>query len=119
MLDGMTGFILLYGWVGVRAVAAIAVAGVRTRMHGIAIIGIDHMARRASRRPVVTGVIVGAHEGKQRIEQARFLQALEHRIRARQRPKSARTQAVLSALEDAQHVSRLSEFELRQRLKHW
>ena len=86
---------------------------------------------------IVAGMIVGAGQRQQRIEQARLLQAEEHGIGAQQRAQAAVAQLVIgqpgifasrfglpisaralaAALEDAQNIARLRNFPARQRIE--
>src|ERR1043166_7974375 len=109
-------------------VAAIAIARIGAGVIGVPVVGVDDVASRAAAGSVVTGVVVGAQEGEERVEQAGLLQAEEDGVRAQQRPVAAVAQlhlgaapfflavgdadlraAAAPALEDAQHVARLSD----------
>ena len=103
------------GGVGGGAVAQVAARGVGAGVRGIAIVGVDHVAGGAAGAAVVAGLIVGAEEVEQRIEQAGVLQALEDRVGAGECAEAAIAQPVVAALEDAQRVAGLGGFELRQR----
>ena len=115
VLDGVAFFVLLDGGVGGGAVAQMAARGVGTGVRGVAIVGVDHVAGGAPGAAIVAGLIVGAEEVEQRIEQAGALQALEYRVGAREGAEAAIAQPVVAALEDAQRVAGLGGFELRQR----
>src|SRR6266404_2976796 len=105
-------------------------------MPRLAIVRVDDMTRRASRRTIVAGMIVGAEIVQRRIEQARLLQTEIDRIRALRGPESARAQTLVrlarvfvlvrqsnfqtplaAALEHAQDISRLRDFPARQRIE--
>ena len=111
----MAFFVLRNRGVGGAAVAEVAARGVRPGVRGIAIVGVDHVAGGAAGGAIVAGLIVGAEEVEQRIEQARALQALEDGVGAGQGAEAAIAEAVVAALEDAQRVAGLGGFELRQR----
>ena len=85
------------------------------RMRRVAIVGVDHMAGGTSGGAVIAGLIVRTQKVEQRIEQARTLQALKHRVGARECAEAAIAQTVIAALEDAQGVTGLGGFELWQR----
>jgi hypothetical protein len=104
-------------------------------MHRRAVVGVGGVTRRAAAGTVVAGMVVGAHQGGQRIEQARLLQSQEHRVGTQHRPKPARAELDFGqtgqigfregvahfrllpapALEDAQDVARLRDFPPGQR----
>ena len=52
-------------------------------MFARSVIGIDHVAARAAARAIIAGLIVGAGKPRQRIQQARLLQAQKNRIGAK------------------------------------
>ena len=96
VLDRMARFVLRNGRIDLRAVALIAVRGVGPGMHRRAVVGVDHMAGRAAAGAVVAGMIVGAGQRKQRIEQARLLQAQKHRDRCAARVPRPRSLSLSS-----------------------
>src|SRR5215831_16357165 len=98
-----------------EAIAEMSARRVWARVQRVAIVRVHHMTRRTSRRAVIARLIVGAEKKQQRVEQARALEALEHRVRARERAEAAIAQAIVTALEDAQRVARLRRLVLRQR----
>ena len=67
---------------------AMTVFRIRTRVARIAIIGVNNMARRATGRTVIAGLIVGAKEPGKRIVESRLVKVDQrHRdARARSRP---------------------------------
>ena len=115
VLYGVAFLVLLDGGVGGDAVAEMAVRGVGAGVRGVAIVGVDHVAGGAPGAAIVAGLIVGAEEVEQRVEQAGALQALKDGVGAREGAEAAIAQAVVAALEDAQRVAGLGGFELRQR----
>ena len=115
VLDGVAFFVLLDGGVGGGAVAQVTVRGVGAGVRGVAIVGVDHVAGGAAGAAIVAGLVVGAEEVEQRVEQAGALQALEDGVGAGEGAEAAIAQAVVAALEDAQRVAGLGGFELRQR----
>ena len=115
VLDRVALFILGDGGVGGGAVAEVSGGGIVAGVGGVAIIRIDDMAGGATGAAIITGLIVGAEEVEQRVEQAGALQALKYGVRARERAEAAIAQAVVSAFEDAQGVARLGGLELGQR----
>ena len=115
--------------IGRSAEAAIAEWRVLRGMRRRAIVRINDVAGRAAAGAIIAGLIVGARQGKQRIEQARFLQAEKNRIGAQLRAESARAEFVVglagivgahgladfafraaAAFEHAQHVAGLRNF---------
>ena len=129
VLDGMTRFIFRDGRIRRSAVTRVAELRVRARVNGIAVVGINHMASRATAGAVVSGMIIGAGQGKDGIEQARFLQAEKNRIGAQFRAEAAIAEFVVglarmllacgiadfgllaaASFEHAQKVARLRSF---------
>ena len=115
VLDGVAFLVLLDGGVGGGAVAQVAARGVGAGVRGVAIVGVDHVAGGAAGDAVIAGLVVGAEEVEQRVEQAGALQALEDGVGAGEGAEAAIAQAVVAALEDAQRVAGLGGLELRQR----
>ena len=95
VLDGMTRFIFRDRWVRRGAVTRVAELRVRAGVSGIAVVGINHVAGRTTAGAVVSGMIVGAGQGKHRIEQARFLQAEKNRVGAQFRAEAAIAELVV------------------------
>ena len=89
VLDGMAGFVASGWWDRSGAVRLIAVSGVRAGMNRRSIVGINHVAGGAAAVPIIARMIVGAGQRKDRIEQARFLQAQENRVGAQLGAESA------------------------------
>ena len=122
----MAGFALCNRGIGGRALAEMAKRRIRTGMLGRAIVGVDYVARRATAAAIIARLIVRARKREHRVEQARLLQAKEHRIGAQQGAESAFPELVVgaagfslgvgiadftffcaAALEYAQHIPRL------------
>src|ERR1700691_3404822 len=80
MTNGMAGFVARNGGIGSCSLSLIAVNRVCAGMLRRSVVGIDDMAGAASAGTVVAGLIVGAGERKQRVEQARFLKAKKNRV---------------------------------------
>ena len=78
-----------------RAEAAIAEWRVLRGMFRRTVIRVDDVARRAAAGAIIAGLIVRARQRKQRIEQARFLQAEKNGIGAKLRAESARAEFVV------------------------
>ena len=93
--NGMAGFVSRNRRIGCRAVAAIAEARVWAGMLRRAVVGVDHVARRASAGAIIAGLVVRAGQRKQRIEQARFLQAEKNGIGAQLGAESALAELVV------------------------
>ena len=83
VLDGMARFVLGDGGIGRRAEAASGRTARRGRSAtAIAVVGVDDVAGGAAAGAIVAGMVVGAGQGHDGIEQARFLQAEENGIGA-------------------------------------
>ena len=82
---GCPGSLLRNRRIGRCAFAHVAELRVLRGMFRRAIVGVDHVARRASAGAIIAGLVVRAREREQRIEQPRFLQAEKHRIGAQLR----------------------------------
>ncbi len=80
--DGMSGLISRNGGIGGRGLSQISGRSVGAGMFRRTIVGVDHVAGAAAAGPVVAGLIVGAGERQQRIEQAGLLQSEKNRIGA-------------------------------------
>ena len=93
--DGMAGFIARNGGVDLKAMPLIAESGVWAGMDGRAIVGVNHMAGGAAALPIIARMVVGAGQRKNRIQQARFLQAEKYRIGAKLGAESAVAQFVV------------------------
>ncbi len=134
--DRMAGAVLGNGRVGRKARALVAEAGIRPRMHGRAVVGVDHVAAAATAGAVVAGVVIGAEEIQRRIEQAGLLQPQKNRVGAIFRAQTAIAEAGAgpagivfgfrdarfrakppAALEDTQDVARLGDLKPRQRVE--
>src|SRR5713226_3156172 len=91
-----------------------------------AVVGINHVARRAAATAIITRLVICSRQRKKRIEKARLLQTEKHGIGAEQSAEAALAQLVVrtprfflrigipdlsffraAALEDAQDVARL------------
>ena len=136
VLDRMARLVLRNGRIDLRAVRLIAVLGVGPGMHRRAIVGVDDMAGRAAAVAIIAGMIVGAGQRKDRIEQARLLQAEKDRIGAQLGAEAAIAQLDVgppgiffrigiadlgalspAALEDAQNIAGLRNFPAAQRIQ--
>src|SRR5580704_11830283 len=103
-------------------------------MRRVVVVRIDDVARRAAAGAVIASVIVGARERKDRIEQARFLQAEEYGIGAQFGSKTAVAELIVgfarrflaegvadlalflaASFENAQHISGLGSFPAKKR----
>ena len=80
-----------------EAFAEMAELRVRAGMLRRAIIGVNHVASGAAAAAIVAGFVVGAGQRKQRIEQARFLQAEKNGIGAKQGAEAALAELVVGA----------------------
>ncbi|GBF31237.1 hypothetical protein MnTg04_01194 [bacterium MnTg04] len=72
--EWVPGFSFRNRWVYRYRNAVVTVLRISTRMPGVTIVGIYHMAGGASRRTVVAGLVVGAEKPHQRIVQAGLLE---------------------------------------------
>src|SRR5580700_6924311 len=93
----MAWFFLGGGWIVRKAFSKVAVAGIGAGMFRRPVVRVDDMASRAAAAAIVAGFVVGAWQRKHGIEQARFLQAEEYRIRAEQSAETAFPQFVIGA----------------------
>src|SRR6266568_576765 len=87
VFDGMGGFVFGNGGIARSAYSGVAETRVRPRVCRIAIVRINHMASRAAAGAIVAGMVVGAGERHDGIEQACFLQPEKNRIGAQPVPK--------------------------------
>ncbi len=136
--DRMAGTVLGDRRVRREARAAVAEAGVGTRMDRGAVVRIDHVTSAATARPVIAGVIVGAQEIQGGVQQAGLLQAEKNGVGPILGAKSAIAQTGLratrdffrfgnarfgaepsAALENAEDVAGLRDLEPRQRIEQW
>src|SRR6266567_963170 len=136
VFDGMGGFVFGNGGIARSAYSGVAEARVSPRVCRIAIVRINHMASRAATPTIVAGMVVGAGERHDGIEQACFLQAEKNRIGAQPGAKAAFTQLVVrlagiffaigiadlgflapAAFEHAQHIPGLGSFPAKKRLE--
>src|SRR5208337_5333632 len=78
----MAGFVARDGLVGSGRLPGVAVGGVKARVLGRAVVGIDDVAGRAAAGAIVAGMIVGPGQRQQRIHEARLLKSQEHGIGA-------------------------------------
>ena len=136
VLDRMAGFVLGDRRIGVLAQPTMPRLSVRAGVHRRAIVGIDDVTRRATARPIIAGVIVGAEEVERRVEQTSLLQPNENRVGAVLSTESAiaqtcsrtarffacfrntdfRTKAS-APFKDAENVAGLSDLKARQRIE--
>ena len=126
VLDRMPWLIFANRRIRGSAETAVPILRIRSRVSRVAVIRINHMARRTSARPVVARMIIRPGQGKHGIKQPRLLQSQKNRIGAKFRAKSAVAQFVVglsrtlfparvpdlrlllaAAFENPQHVSRL------------
>ena len=89
VLDGMAGLVFGNGGIGGSAEAGVAELRVGAGVRRIAIVGVNDVAGGAAAGAIVAGMIVGAGQRHDRIEQARFLQAEENGIGAQFRAEAA------------------------------
>ena len=94
-LIGWPDSFLRNGGIDLRAVRLIAERGVGAGVHRRAIVGVNHVAGGAAAVPIVAGMIVGAGQRKNRIQQARLLQAQKHRVGAQLGAEAAIAQLVV------------------------
>ena len=80
--DGMSGLISWNAGIGGSGLSQISGGSVSAGVFRRTVVGIDHVAGAAPAGAVVAGLIVGAGERQQRIEQARLLQSQKNRIGA-------------------------------------
>ena len=109
-LIGWPRFVLCNRRIRRSAESAVTVLRIAGRVHRIAIVCINHMARRTAARPVISRMIVCSRQGKHRIKQPRLLQSQKNRIGPQFRAKSAVTQLVvwLSRLFFSRRISDLT-----------
>lgn len=93
-----------------EAKTPIAELGIRTRVDRRAVVGVDHVARRAATRTVIARVIVRAQEVERRVEQSGFGQADEDRIGAILGAQAAIAQASTGP---ARFFETFGEYQLR------
>src|SRR6266704_3321503 len=122
----MARSVLRYGRIGRCAEAGVAELRVGAGVRRIAIVGVNHMTRRAAAPAIIAGMIVRARKREDRIEQSSLLQAKKNGIRAKFRAKAAVAEFVVglagifgaigiadlsflaaAAFENAQNISRL------------
>ena len=103
--------------IGRRRGAAVTVLGIGPGVERVAVVRVDDVACRAAARAVVAGIVVRAKERQHRVEQARSLETLKDGIGAVDGAKPTNAQPVVAPLEDAQHVARLRDLEVRQRIE--
>src|SRR5713101_1832936 len=125
MLDRVTRFIFRNADISALRPAEVSGGVIESRMTHVAIVRVDDMTRGASRRTIISGMIVRAQIVQRRIEQPRLLQTEINRVGALRSSQSARAQAFVrlayfqtslaATLEHAQDISRLRNFPAR----HW
>src|SRR5229473_6387121 len=134
MLDRVTRFIFRNTDISALRPAEVSGGAIESRMTHVAIVRVDDMTRGASRRTIISGMIVRAEIVQRRIEQPRLLQTEINRVGALRSSQSARAQAFVrlarifvfvrqadfqtslaATLEHAQDISRLRNFPAR----HW
>ncbi len=93
--DGVAGLFARNRRIVRRAVPAISKRSILRGMFDGTVVCIHDVARRASAGAIVARLIVRARQGKQRIEQASFLQPEKYRIGAEECAESARAELVV------------------------
>src|SRR5690606_37534951 len=68
----MTGLVRVDRRIGGYGRAVVAELCVRTGVARVSVVGVDHMTRRATRVPIITRLIVRAHEPRVRIVEPRL-----------------------------------------------
>jgi hypothetical protein len=82
VLNRVARFILRYRRVHLRALALVAVRGVRAGMDGRAVVRVDDVARCAAAGAIIARMIVRAHEIERRIKQPRLVERHEYGVGA-------------------------------------
>ena len=80
VLDRMSRLVLRNRRIDLLRSADVAGLRVNRRVERIAVVGVDHVASRATRRTIVAGIVVRAHQPDERIIESRLVN-VEHRDR--------------------------------------
>ncbi len=135
MLDRVAPLLPRDRRIGGRRRSEVAEFRVLAGVRRVAVVGVDHVTRRAPGGAKVAGVVVGAEHVQRRVQQARLLQSQEDRVGAQERAEPADRELVVRAalldgggrrvpdlrhrlaapLEHAQDVARLRDLPARQR----
>ena len=133
MRDRMPPLPLRHHRVWVPRRPQVAGGGERAGIDGGTVVGVNHVTRRATARPVVARVVVRAQEIERGVEQPRFLESDQNGVCAVLRAETPRAQSRFrlpiilervrkphllrvapTALEDAEDVARLADLEARE-----
>src|SRR5579871_2327451 len=129
VLYGMARFILRNRLIDGCGMAEISKPRILRRVRRIAIIRINHMARRAAASAIIARMIIRSRQGHHWVNQTRFLQAKKYGIGAQLRSEASIAQLVIglaglfvflrisyltlslaATLKNAQHIARLRSF---------